>query len=214
MTRITVLGGTGYAGGHIVREAAARGHEVTSVSRTLPEDRVDGVTYRTGDALDPATIAQVAEGADVVVHALAPRGPLAGRLEDVARDVTARASDAGARLGVVGGAGSLLVSPDGPRVADGPDFPEAFHAEALTMGSILDDLRTGPADLDWFMLSPSAGFGGFAPGERTGSYRTGDDVLLVDDAGESFISGEDFAIAFLDEIENPAHRRARFTVGY
>lgn len=84
MTRITVLGGTCYAGGHIVREAAARGHEVTSVSRTLPEDRVEGVTYRAGDALDPATIAQVAEGADVVVHALAPRGPLAGRLEDVA----------------------------------------------------------------------------------------------------------------------------------
>ena len=29
MARITVLGGTGYAGGNIVREAASRGHEVT-----------------------------------------------------------------------------------------------------------------------------------------------------------------------------------------
>ena len=56
MTRITVLGGTGYTGGNIVREAVARGHEVTSISRTLPEDQIDGVTYRTGDALDADTL--------------------------------------------------------------------------------------------------------------------------------------------------------------
>ena len=77
MTRITVLGGTGYTGANIVREAVARGHEVTSISRTLPEDQIDGVTYRTGDALDADTLAHVADGADVVVHSLAPRGPLA-----------------------------------------------------------------------------------------------------------------------------------------
>jgi putative NADH-flavin reductase len=30
----------------------------------------------------------------------------------------------------------------------------------------------------------------------------------------SFISGEDLAVAFIDEIETPAHHRERFTVGY
>ena len=59
MTRITVLGGTGYTGGNIAREAVARGHQVTSISRTLPEDQIDGVTYRTGDALDADTLAHV-----------------------------------------------------------------------------------------------------------------------------------------------------------
>ena len=34
MARITILGGTGYAGAAIVAEAANRGHEVTSVSRS------------------------------------------------------------------------------------------------------------------------------------------------------------------------------------
>ncbi|HBX80751.1 MAG TPA: NAD-dependent epimerase, partial [Propionibacteriaceae bacterium] len=34
MARITVLGGTGYAGSNIVKAAAARGHQVTSFSRT------------------------------------------------------------------------------------------------------------------------------------------------------------------------------------
>lgn len=214
MTRITVLGGTGYAGGHIVREAIARGHEVTSLSRTLPAEQVEGVTYRTGDLLDPDVVAHVAVGADVVVHALALRGPLEGRLRDIARAVAAEAADAGARVGFVGGAGSLLASEDGPLVADGPDFPPAFHAEAMTMAAILADLRATDAGLDWFMVSPAAGFGAFAPGERTGSFRTGGDVLLVAEDGTSTISGADYAIAFLDEIERPTHRRERFTVGY
>ena len=56
--------------------------------------------------------------------------------------------------------------------------------------------------------------GAFNPGERRGTYRDGGDVLVVDEAGESFISGEDFAIAVVDEIENPKHSRGRFTVGY
>ena len=30
----------------------------------------------------------------------------------------------------------------------------------------------------------------------------------------SFIGGADFALALVDEIEQPAHRRARFTVAY
>jgi len=214
MTRITVLGGTGYAGGHIVREAAARGHEVTSVSRTLPDAPTPGVTYREGDVLDPTTVAQAVAGADVVVHALAPRGELEGQLEDVAREVAAAAAAAGVRAGFVGGAGSLLASDGGPLVADGPDFPAAFQAEARTMATILDELRASDEALDWFMVSPSAGFGAFAPGERTGRYRTGGDVLLVDAEGGSFIGGDDFAIAFVDEIERPAHRRTRFTVGY
>jgi uncharacterized protein len=42
----------------------------------------------------------------------------------------------------------------------------------------------------------------------------GGDVLLVDENGKSEISGEDFAVAFVDEIEQPKHHRTRFTVGY
>jgi putative NADH-flavin reductase len=40
------------------------------------------------------------------------------------------------------------------------------------------------------------------------------DQLLVDSAGKSWISFEDFAVAMADEIERPAHIRTRFTVGY
>jgi hypothetical protein len=51
MSTIAVIGGTGYAGSSIVREAAARGHHVISLSRSLPTDPVDGVTYGKGSAV-------------------------------------------------------------------------------------------------------------------------------------------------------------------
>jgi putative NADH-flavin reductase len=46
-----------------------------------------------------------------------------------------------------------------------------------------------------------------APGQRTGTYKVG----AAAPAGDS-VSAEDFAVALLDEIEKPAHRRKRFTV--
>jgi hypothetical protein len=51
-------------------------------------------------------------------------------------------------------------------------------------------------------------------GNRTGKFRLGTDQLPVDSAGKIWISFEDFAVAIVDEIERPAHIRARFTVGY
>ena len=58
--------------------------------------------------------------------------------------------------------------------------------------------------MDWTYLSPAPLI---QPGERTGGYR----VAIDSPAGES-ISAADYAIAMLDEIDRPAHRRQRFTV--
>ncbi|AMK23117.1 MULTISPECIES: NAD(P)-dependent oxidoreductase [Sphingomonadaceae] len=109
---------------------------------------------------------------------------------------------------VVGGAGSLEVKP-GIGLIDTPDFPEAYKAEAGGGAAFLDLLRQ-EQDLDWTFLSPSLQF---LPGERTGKFRLGKDELLSTEKG-SVISFEDYAVALVDEIENPAHRRQRFTVGY
>ncbi|AVM00457.1 NAD-dependent epimerase [Gordonia iterans] len=216
MARITVLGGTGYAGGHLVAVAAQRGHSVVSYSRSLPDNPVDGVEYRTGDLADPAVLSTAVAGADVVVSALSPRGALegAGVLRELEKKLAGAAAAAGVRLGVIGGAGSLLVAPGGPKVADTPEFPAAVKPEADEMGGVLDDLRASDPALDWFYVSPAGGFGAWAAGEATGVYRIGGDVLVADDQGESNISGADLAAAVVDEIEEPAHRRSRFTVAY
>jgi putative NADH-flavin reductase len=213
MARISVFGGTGYAGGNIVAEAARRGHSVTSYSRTLPEQRTEGVEYVQGSLLDPTTRTKALDGADVVVVTVAPRGDMAGAVRDGIKALATEAEQAGVRVGVIGGAGSLHVAEGGPRLFDTDGFPAEYKPESLEMADALDDLRATES-LDWFYVSPPAAFGGFAPGEALGTYRVGGDVLLTDEGGNSFIGGADFGRALVDEIEQPAHRRARFTVAY
>ncbi|KQY96305.1 NAD(P)H-binding protein [Microbacterium sp. MEC084] len=213
MARIAVIGGTGYAGGHIVKEAAERGHTVVSVARKVPSTRVPGVTYLEGSLLDATSLAAELVGVDAVVVTVAPRGDMEGRVRGGIAQL-AEALPEGTRLGVIGGAGGSLVAEGGPRLVDAGSFPDEFKPEALEMIGVLDDLKASDEGLDWFFVHPAAGFGGFAPGERTGSYRTGGEVLVTGEDGQSYISGDDFAIAVVDEIENPRHRRTNFTVGY
>ncbi|MGJ6980661.1 NAD(P)-dependent oxidoreductase [Aestuariimicrobium soli] len=201
--RIAVAGATGYLGTHLVDEATARGHHVTSLSRSTG-----------ADLTDRATAEKVVDDHDVVLVSLSPRGDMEGRVRPAVAQLAELAADGETRLGVVGGAGSLYVAEGGPRLVDTPEFPDAYKAESLEMADVLDDLRANDTKLDWFYISPAAGFGGFAPGEKTGQFRLGGDVLLSDEKGESFISGADLAIAILDEVENRKHVNQRFTAAY
>ena len=212
MAKIVVFGGTGYTGGNVVREAASRGHDVVSVSRSPSAETVPGVQYEVGPAEDVA--ARVVEGADAVVAALAPRGAMAGRLVEVYERLAELSAVAGARYLQVGGFSSLRPAPDAPRFAEG-EVPEQFRAEALegeASRAMLVD--RAPSQLDWVFFSPAGGYGAWAPGERTGRYRLGGEVALSDDAGGSNLSGADFAVAIVDEIERPAHHRVHVGVAY
>jgi uncharacterized protein len=213
MARISVFGGTGYAGSNIAREAVRRGHQVTSISRNLPEERVEGVTYLQGSLLDAADRATALDGADAVVVAAAPRGDMADTLRGGIAGLAAEAAAAGVRLGAIGGAGALQVAEGGPRLFDGPDFPADYKPESLTMLAVLEDLQATDG-LDWFYVRPPAMFGAFNPGEARGTYRVGGEVLLSDENGVSDIGGVDFAAAIVDEIETRAHQRVPFTVAY
>ncbi|WP_407360144.1 NAD(P)-dependent oxidoreductase [Microbacterium sp. LBN7] len=213
MTRIVVLGGTGYAGRHIVAEAVARGHAVIAVSRSEPGDPVAGAAYVQRSALDVDAIAETFEGADAVVWALSPRGDMEDKVLGALRLVAARLAGTETRLGVIGGAGGSLVAPGGPRLFD-QDFPEEYKAEAQVGIDSLAFLQSTDADLDWFFVHPAEEFGPWAEGERTGHYRDGGDVIVRDADGKSWISGADFAVAMVDEIEQGDHHRERFTVGY
>jgi uncharacterized protein len=212
MATIVVVGGTGYTGANIVREAAGRGHTVVSVSRSQPSEPVPGVRYEFGDAAELA--ARVIPGADVVVASLSPRGDTAGRLVDVYRQLARLSADAGARYFQVGGFSSLRPAPGAPRFVEG-DVPEQFRQEAqegeATRAMLVQD---APDDLDWLFISPAGSYGAFAPGEHQGRYRVGDEVALFDDEGSSSISGTDFASAVVDEIDTPAHHRAHIGIAY
>jgi len=213
MSRIVVLGGTGYAGGHIVTEAHARGHEVVSVARHAPESPVDGVEYVQGTVLDLDGLADTLAGADVVVWAVAPRGDMADVALGAFVELAKRLTGTGSRLAAIGGAMGSLSEPGGPPLHE-LGIPPEFAAEATVGVDTLATLEAADDALDWVLIHPPLVFGAWEPGERTGRYRDGGDVVVKADDGTSFISGDDFALALVDEIERPRHRRARFTVGY
>jgi putative NADH-flavin reductase len=210
MARISVLGGTGYAGGALVREAAHRGHQVTSVSRNEPSERIDGVDYLIGSVLDPDILEAAVTGHDVVIEAVSPRGDMVGKEEGLVDALIELTPRTGTRLGVIGGASSLLVAEGGPRLFDVNEAPPEVLPEIQTGLVTLETLKGTPADVDWFYVSPPESFGAWVPAPDTGSYRLSDDVLLRDDAGISTISAADLARAILDEIEEPRYRRRRF----
>lgn len=216
MTRITIVGGTGYTGSAIARAAVSRGLDVTSFSRTAPEGdaRVEGVAYETGSLVDADVRARAVEGTDVLVSALSPRGELDGRIVEVDRALAALADEKGVRLLVVGGFSSLRPEEGAPRFVDGDDLPPQFAGEAKQMNEVLGELLASPESLDFVFLSPAQQYGSYAPGEATGRYRIGGEVALVDSEGVSALSGADFALAIVDEIEKPAHHRAHLSVAY
>ncbi|GLH79646.1 3-beta hydroxysteroid dehydrogenase [Bradyrhizobium sp. SSBR45G] len=202
--KIAVAGASGRAGSRITAELASRGHQVTGIARN--PDKIEkhaNVTAVQGDANDRAALARLWSGHDVAISSIHFSA------SDVETLIGAAKDSGVSRYLVVGGAGSLEVAP-GVRLVTTPGFPAIYKAEAEKGAAFLDRLSQ-EKELDWTFLSPSAMIDF---GARTGKFRLGTDQLLVDADGRSFITFEDFAVAMADEIERPAHRRARFTVGY
>lgn len=216
MSSIALFGANGTIGSRILQEALDRGHQVTAVVRDPAKLTLShpNLTVTTGDILDPASVAAVAKGQDVLVSAVGGGdgpGHLA-TIEPAAKSLVTglrTLGDAAPRLIAVGGAGSLR-KPDGTLVWDGEGIPEFLLQIMHAHGDALDYYRT-VSDVRWTNLSPAALI---EPGERTGSYRTALDDLVTAQDGSSRITAEDYAVAVVDEIERPQHIGERFTVGY
>ena len=216
--KIVLYGATGKAGSRILTELLGRGHEVVAIVRN-PDKLApnDGLTVQQGDLSSVEAIAEAIGGAQAVISAY---GPPADKTEQIlgvtkreiaaVQQVSQQASspEHAPRLIVVGGAGSLEVAP-GVTLESAKDFPAAWKPIAQAHEKALELLRA--SSIDWTYLSPSAYF---EPGQRTGKFRLGQDQLLTAPDGKSSISMEDYAIALVDELEQPQHRRQRFTVGY
>jgi hypothetical protein len=202
--KVALLGATGNVGTRLISELVSRGHQVTAIARH-PEKltKHEGVTVTAGDVTNEDALAAAVGGHDAVIHSV--------NFVNTDADKVISATKRGnvARLLVVGGAGSLEVAP-GLLLVDAPNFPAEYKSEALAGAAFLNRLRK-EKELEWTFLSPSAFF---APGQRTGKFRLGKDQLLVAADGQSHISMEDFAVAMVDELENPKHSRERFTAGY
>ncbi|MFF4368219.1 NAD(P)-dependent oxidoreductase [Streptomyces sp. NPDC001594] len=231
---IGVIGATGTIGSRVVTEALGRGHSVMALSRDasqINESRAN-VTWASVDVLDPASIAAILPGLDVLISGFQP-GNAAKDIADTVRrsiaDPTVHSTAARAllkaleshprtRLIVIGGAGSLETAPgvvladDVERMHETLDqlgLPREYAAAARGARDGLNVLRT--SNRLWTYFSPAEEI---APGERTGRFRVGGDQAVRDADGRSRISAEDAAIALVDEAELPRFVQRRFTIGY
>ncbi|MBU9456414.1 NAD(P)-dependent oxidoreductase [Burkholderia multivorans] len=206
---IALFGATGMIGSRIAAEAARRGHRVTALSRR-PGAAGDGIAAQAADLFDPASVAAALPGHDVVASAYGPKQDDAANVVAAVKALVEGARRAGLkRVVVVGGAGSLEVAP-GKQLVDTEGFPAEYKAVALAHRDALDYLKTVD-DLDWTFFAPAALI---APGERTGTFRTGTGKLIVDANGDSRISAEDYAVAFVDALEQRRFVREIATVAY
>src|SRR5690606_24466387 len=203
--RVALIGASGRVGSRVLAELVSRGHTVTGIART-PANISTGpnVTAVAGDVTEPEALAAVLTGHDAVISAV----PFA--VTDPDALIGAVRASGVKRYIVVGGAASLL-NADGVMLADTPELSMlktmAEPAGGIAFLAALRDVT----DLDWTFFSPAVNF---APGQRTGVFRLGGDQVILDASGESRISMEDYAIALVDELENPRHVRQRFTAGY
>ncbi|MFC5589779.1 NAD(P)-dependent oxidoreductase [Sporosarcina soli] len=207
--KIGIIGATGKAGSLIGKEASERGHDITAIVRNAAKLSEEEYAILEKDIFDLK--AEDLQQFDVVVNAFgAPAGQEHLHVDAGRVLIEAMKGATDTRLIVVGGAGSLFVDEAQTiRLIETPEFPKEFFATAANQGKNLEDLQNTNS-VKWTFISPAAFFN--PEGKRTGSYQKGKDNLIVNSNGDSYVSYADFAIAVLDEIENPQYINGRFTL--
>ncbi len=211
---IALIGATGFVGKAVLEELLNRGHQVRALQRDVAKLAArPGLEARAVDVLGGDDVAAALSGVDAVVSAFNAGWANPKLHDDFLRGsdaIATAAREAGVRLIVVGGAGSLFIAP-GQQLVDSPAFPAEWKQGALAAREALNRLRADQSGLDWTFVSPAMHL---APGQRTGRFRLGRDEPVFDAKGESHISVEDLAAAIVNELEAPQFRRRRFTLGY
>ncbi len=213
MVKVALIGATGPVGKRILDELVLRNHQATAIVRDIGKvpmhEQVVPVSVNVDDG---KALATVLAGHDAVISSIRFLKTDPAALIGAIRKSGVR------RYICVGGAASLFLPGTKTKLLDSGQIPEAYLPEP-TAGSRFFDYIKQVEDLDWTFLPPTGMFSndeifGTKPGGRTGKFRLGTDEQLVSASGESEISYEDFAMALVDELENPRHIRQRFTVGY
>jgi putative NADH-flavin reductase len=208
--KIGIIGATGKAGSLIIREAAGRGHEVTAIIRPGSIQRLEGA-YKVLERDIFDIKAEDLRDFDAVVNAFGTPFNKPGKeyqyqtsMESLIREMEKIPE---LRLLCVGGASSLWEDQTMKlRVLE--RIPADFRVVPENAFKAFEKLKASRAN--WTYLSPPKNFD--PGGARSGKYFQGTDFVILNTAGESYASYADYAIAMVDEIENKAYIRRRFTI--
>ena len=205
--KLAIIAASGKQGQALLNEALARGLDVTAIVRDASKISQDvAVIEKDVLALSRDDLAPF----DVVINAFGAPSELSHLHVEVGQHLIALLQHSATRLLVVGGAGSLFVNPEHTlRLIDTPEFPDEYKPIASNQAQNLQDLQAA-SDLNWAFLSPAAFFD--AEGKRSGAYQLGGEELVLNRAGNSYVSYADYATAMIDEATAPKHLNQRFSI--
>ena len=214
--RLVIFGGGGMIGRPIIEEALRRNHEVIAVD-PLP-DRIPiknpNLTIIQTDVYSVDRVSELVRKADAVIVSHNPAFEQPDLFDSVLKlypFILEGVKEAGVpRILFVGEAGTLYVEPGIMLMDTGAISGDEASGIRMLGGFYLDVLKH-EHDFDWVYFSPAADI---VPAPLTGSYRLGENDLIVNPDGFSLISSGDYASALMDEIDAPVHHNERFTIGY
>ena len=183
---------------------------MTGVSRSGDID-IDDSDFEAvaGDATDSDDVARLIRNHDAIASALRPSDNVNVIVEMAEAVIEAlRRTDVN-RLVWTGGAGGLNVDPE-VRLIETDGFPAEVAPLAQAHIEALDVIREAN-DIEWSYIAPPVMI---EPGKRTGEYRTAEGKLVTAENDKSHISMEDFAVAFVDELEDNNAIHTQLGFGY
>ncbi|RZJ74594.1 MAG: NAD-dependent epimerase/dehydratase family protein [Flavobacterium sp.] len=214
--KIAIIGATGFVGSNLVKEFAARNHEITAISRNPQSSGEGTVKTVAADIFDTDSLSAILKNHDIVINAYNPGWTNPNIYDDFikgSKSIQAAVKQAGVkRFITIGGGGSLFVAP-GVQAVDTEGFPVEYKAGATAARDYLNMIQN-EKELDWAFFSPAFEMHAGITTGRTGKYRLGLDNPVFDNDNRSVLSVEDLAVVIADEAENPKHHQQRFTAGY
>ncbi|WP_339036354.1 NAD(P)-dependent oxidoreductase [Mammaliicoccus sciuri] len=205
--KIGIIGATGRFGKLLLKESINRKHDVTAIVRDANkiDSLIENVIEKNVNTLSTDDIKVF----DVVISAFgAPIGERKPHIY-VGQTLINIFEGTDVRLLIVGGAGSLYIdSYSKKKVIDTGNLSNDVQKTAIGQDINLKALKE--SNVNWSYFSPSAYFD--KDGLGTGKYRFGNNVLLKNDFGESYLSYLDAALAIIDEVETPNYIKKQFTV--
>lgn len=214
---LVIIGASGFIGSAITQAALARGHQVRAIVRNttrleaLAQQYPQQLVQQSLNVLQTADLADAIADADAVISAFSGHAAadISTAYQQGFESILTAVKQTKRRLLLVGGAASLKL-PDDSLLLHSPHFPEQYRASALGAYAALQQLQA-QTDVQWSYLSPAAEI---FPGVSQGPVRLGGDYLVMDAAGQSRISTDDYATVMLNEVEQPLHPQQRFTAAY
>lgn len=197
--KLSVLGGTGGTGKHVVSQALADGHELTVLARDRAKVGPDQPRLRVvvGDLENGAALAEAMRGQDAVISAIGRGYSFKSEhlIERTVPGIIGAMKAAGVRRLVFTSAVGV-----GQSFADSPFIAKLFFLTLLRgiyADKLIGDQLIRQSGLDWTIVQPSQ----MTDGPLTRSYRSGERLAL---RGRAHVSRADTAHFLLATAANPA----------